>query len=138
MVSSKGIELHVDVAPDIGEVVADRDRLLQVLENLVGNAVKFTEKGGRITIGATPKNGEVQFRVEDTGAGIAEEALPFLFDRYREEKKTDRGGTGLGLPIVKGIVEAHGGHVWVESRLGEGTSVSFTIPLGTSAESNGA
>ena len=134
LVSSKGIELRVDIAPDVGKIVADRDRLFQALENLVGNAVKFTERDGRITIGAAPKNGEVLFRVEDTGAGIAKEALPFLFDRYSEEKKTEQAGTGLGLPIVKGIVDAHGGKVRVESRVGEGTSISFTIPRGTSDE----
>ena len=122
------IDLRADVAPDAGHVLADHDRLVQVLENLVGNAVRFTPHGGSITIGAKPRDGDVLFWVSDTGSGIDPAALPHLFDRDAEQRKVDRSGTGLGLPIVKGIVEAHRGRVWVESTIGKGTTVFFTLP----------
>lgn len=122
------LELQLDVARDLPEVWADRDRLLQVFENLIGNAIKFTASGGRIVAGAAPRNGEVLFWVTDTGPGIAAENLPRLFDRFWQAQKAGRCGAGLGLPIVKGIVEAHGGRIWVESTLGRGTTFFFTIP----------
>jgi PAS domain S-box-containing protein len=128
LAESGGLELRADVAPHTGHVCADRDRILQVLENLVGNAERFTSAGGHITIGATPRPDEVLFSVSDTGTGIEADALPYLFDRYSEKRKTDRQGTGLGLPIVKGIVEAHGGRVWVESIEGTGSTFFFTLP----------
>jgi signal transduction histidine kinase len=99
-----------------------------VLENLIGNAVKFTNAGGRITAGAAPRDGEVLFWVEDTGAGIAAEEMPHVFDRFWQAQKTRRGGAGLGLQIVKGIVEAHDGRIWVESKVGVGTTFYFTLP----------
>lgn len=128
LASSASLELRLDLAPDLPDVWADRDRLLQVLENLIGNALKFTAPGGRITVGAAPRDGEVLFRVADTGSGIAAEDLPHLFDRFWQARKTGRRGAGLGLPIVKGIVEAHGGRVWVESTPGRGSTFFFTIP----------
>jgi len=108
---------------------SDRERLLQVFENLIGNALKFTEPGGRITVGAAPRAGEVVFWVEDTGAGIASDQLPHLFDRFWQAHKTGRRGAGLGLPIVKGIVEAHGGRISVKSAPGRGSRFVFTIPV---------
>jgi signal transduction histidine kinase len=128
IVASASIELRLDAAPNVSDIKADRNRLLQVFENLVGNAVKFTESGGSITIGAAPKDHEVVFWVADTGAGIPGEDLPHVFDRFWQARKTRRGGAGLGLPIVKGIVEAHGGRIWVESTLGRGSTFFFTIP----------
>jgi signal transduction histidine kinase len=122
------------VERDIPEVWADLDRLLQVFENLVGNAVKFTEPGGRITVGAARRGDDVLFWVADTGAGIAAEDLPHLFDRFWQARKATRRGAGLGLPIVKGIVEAHGGRIWVESTLGRGSTFFFTIPTMPRAE----
>ncbi len=110
------------------DVWADRDRVLQVFENLIGNAVKFTKAGGRITAGAALRDGEVLFWVEDTGAGIAADEMPHVFDRFWQAQKTRRGGAGLGLQIVKGIVEAHGGRIWVESKVGVGTTFYFTLP----------
>lgn len=115
-------------ADDLPEIWADRDRLMQVFENLLGNAFKFTRSGGRVTVGASPGEGEVLFWVSDTGPGIAADDLPHLFDRFWQARKAGRTGAGLGLPIVKGIVEAHGGHIQVESAVGRGTRVSFTIP----------
>jgi CheY-like chemotaxis protein len=128
LASSRSLELRLDVAPELGEIFADRDRLVQVLENLVGNALKFTKSGGSLTVGAAPRNGELFFWVKDTGAGIASEDVPHLFDRFWQTRKAGQG-VGLGLPIVKGIVEAHGGRIWVESQVGAGTTFFFTLPL---------
>jgi PAS domain S-box-containing protein len=128
---SSRLALDVDVAPDVGSIVGDRNRLLQVFENLIGNAVKFTAAGGRITVSATVKGGEPLFAVADTGAGIAAENLPHVFDRFWQAATRQRRlGAGLGLPITRGIVEAHGGRIWVESTLGQGSTFFFTIPDG--------
>ena len=126
--SNASLNLHTDVVANVGDVDADPDRLGQVLENLVGNSERYTPKGGRITIGAKPQDNEVLFWVSDTGPGIEPDALPHLFDRFSEKRKVDQRGTGLGLPIVKGIVEAHGGRVWAESAIGEGSTFFFTLP----------
>jgi signal transduction histidine kinase len=128
LASSSALELRVEVDRDVPEVWGDRDRLLQVLENLLGNAIKFSEVGGSITVGATSRDNEVLFWVADTGGGIASEDLPRVFDRFWQATRAGRHGAGLGLPITKGIVEAHGGRIWVESTPGRGTTVSFTIP----------
>ncbi|MBW4050759.1 MAG: PAS domain S-box protein [Proteobacteria bacterium] len=128
LVSSTSLEVRLDVSPELTEIWADRDRLLQVFENLMGNAVKFTGAGGRITIGARPREEEVLFWVADTGFGISAEDLPHVFDRFWQARKAERRGAGLGLPIVKGVVEAHGGHVWVESAPGRGSTFYFTVP----------
>ena len=126
--SAASLELLSEVAPDLPEVWADRDRLTQIFENLIGNAAKFTDPGGRITAGARPGQTEVLFWVRDTGAGIAPENLAHVFDRFWQARRADRLGAGLGLPIVKGLVEAHGGRIWVESTPGRGTTFYFTIP----------
>ena len=122
------IELRLDVGTGVPEVWGDHDRLLQVFENLIGNALKFTAAGGRITVGAAVNGNEVVFWVKDSGCGIAPEALPHIFDRFWQATKGDRRGAGLGLPITKGIVDAHGGRVWVESTLGRGSTFFFSIP----------
>jgi PAS domain S-box-containing protein len=127
--SARSLEFRLDFAPGLPEVWADRDRLLQVLENLIGNAFKFTEPGGRVVVGATWQDGEVVFRVEDTGAGIAPQDQPRVFDRFWQAHNAQRHGAGLGLPIVRGIVEAHGGRVWLESLPGHGSTFFFTIPI---------
>jgi len=134
LAASASVQLRLEVARDLPEVRADRDRLLQALENLIGNAVKFTAPGGRITVGVAPRNGEVLFWVTDTGSGIAKDDLPHLFDRFWQAHKSSRRGAGLGLPIVKGIVEAHGGRIWVESTLGVGSTFFFTMPSAPHAE----
>jgi signal transduction histidine kinase len=110
-------------------VNADRERVLQIFSNLVGNAVKFTPPGGVITIGAELDGGAVCFHVSDTGSGIPPEHLPHLFDRFWQANRSDRRGIGLGLPIVKGLVQAHGGEIRVESELGRGTTFTFTVPV---------
>jgi PAS domain S-box-containing protein len=128
LASSASLELRLETAPELPDISADRDRLLQVFENLIGNAIKFTKPGGRITLGATARAGEVLFSVSDTGRGIASTHLPHVFDRFWQVPGTERRGIGFGLAIVKGIVEAHGGRVWVQSSPGEGSTFFFTIP----------
>jgi signal transduction histidine kinase len=134
LASSSSLALRVEVAPDVPDVPGDRDRLLQVFENLIGNAIKFTKTGGRITVGAASRNDEVVFWVADTGCGIASEDLSRVFDRFWQATKAGRQGAGLGLPITKGIVEAHGGRIWVESTAGSGSTFFFTIPRASAAQ----
>lgn len=132
LAAAAGLELLDDFAPGIPEVLADRARLLQVFENLLGNAVKFTPPGGRVTVGAAPGGEGILFWVADTGRGIAPADLPHVFDRYSRVAGTRRG-TGLGLSIVKGIVEAHGGRAWAESTPGRGSVFFFTLPAAAPA-----
>lgn len=115
--------------PEVPPIVADRDRVLQVLSNLVGNALKFTPEGGRVAILARRASGEVLISVADTGPGIPPEDLARIFEPYWQARRTARLGAGLGLTISKGIVEAHGGRIWVESRPGEGTTFTFALPI---------
>jgi PAS domain S-box-containing protein len=135
LASSSSLELRVELEGDIPDIWGDRDRLLQVFENLIGNAIKFTKPGGRITVGAASRDHQVIFRVADTGSGIAPENLPHVFDRFWQATRANRQGAGLGLPITKGIVEVHGGRIWVESTPNRGTTFSFTIPEATPEES---
>ncbi|KYF48015.1 hypothetical protein BE08_19910 [Sorangium cellulosum] len=111
------------------EVLCDRERVLQVFANLIGNAIKFTAEGGVITVRAEPRGDEVLFGVSDTGVGIHPDELPRVFDRFWQVAETARLGTGLGLTIAKGIVEALGGRIWAESQLGAGATFFFTLPL---------
>jgi len=129
LASSSGLALHVDVAPDTGEVWGSHERLCQVFENLIGNAIKFTEAGGRITVGAKSKGAEVLFWVTDSGHGISPENLRHVFDRFWQVvPRAGRVGAGLGLAITKGIVDAHHGQIWAESTVGRGSTFFFTIP----------
>jgi signal transduction histidine kinase len=112
-------------------VSADRERTLQVLSNLLGNAIKFTPEGGSIALRAEPADEFVQFSVSDTGPGIRAEDLAHIFERYWQATRTAALGTGLGLAIVKGIVEAHGGTIRVETRAGVGSTFHFTLPAPT-------
>ena len=128
LATSSSIELRVDVAKDVGEVWGEHDRLVQVFENLIGNAIKFTTAGGWITVGAASNDQEVVFWVADSGSGIEPSNLPHVFDQFWQATRGGRRGAGLGLPIAKGIVEAHGGHIWVESTLGRGSTFFFSIP----------
>lgn len=108
---------------------ADPDRVLQVLGNLAGNAVKFTPAGGCITLGLRVEDGFAVFSVADTGQGISPEQLPHVFEQFWQARRAGRQGTGLGLTIAHGIVDAHGGRVGVESTVGEGSTFWFTLPL---------
>jgi signal transduction histidine kinase len=127
LAAEKGIALTVDAAADVADVRADRARLLQVLSNLVGNALKFTPGGGSVTVGAAPGGDTVGFYVADTGPGVDPHDLPRLFERFWQGKRG--AGLGLGLAIAKGIVEAHGGRIWVDSSPGRGSTFYFTLPI---------
>jgi PAS domain S-box-containing protein len=129
LASSASVELRLDLPSELPEILGDRDRLFQVFENLIGNAARFTPSGGSITVGAAREGTAVRFWVRDTGSGIEIENQPHLFDRFWQAGSLNRGGAGLGLPIVRGIVEAHGGRVWVESAPGAGSAFLFEIPL---------
>ena len=128
LATSSSVDLRVDVAKDVGEVWGEHDRLVQVFENLIGNAIKFTTAGGWITVGAASNDQEIVFWVADSGSGIEPSNVPRIFDRFWQATRGDRRGAGLGLPIAKGIVEAHGGHIWVESTLDRGSTFFFSIP----------
>ena len=125
--AAASIELVLEATDDAGEVWADRDRLLQILENLIGNAIKFTDRG-RIALGAAARVGDVLFWVKDTGTGIAPADQSRVFERFWQAGDAKKRGAGLGLPIVKGLVEAHGGSIWLDSAPGRGTAMLFTIP----------
>ena len=96
-------------------ISCDHDRVIQLFSNVVGNAVKFTPEGGTVVLRAEPDDAMVRFSVADDGPGIALEELPYVFDRYYQARRRNRDGIGLGLSIARGIVEAHGGRIWVES-----------------------
>jgi PAS domain S-box-containing protein len=129
LAAAGSLELSVDVERGVPPVMADTGRVQQVLSNLIGNAVKFTPAGGTITMRAEPIGGEVRISVCDTGPGIPPDQLPHIFGRFWQAKAVDRRGIGLGLSIAKGIVEAHGGRIWVESQVGEGSRFYFTLPV---------
>ncbi|HSJ23670.1 MAG TPA: hybrid sensor histidine kinase/response regulator [Longimicrobiales bacterium] len=126
LASAKHIDLGTDLPDEDVVVHADRHRVLQVLSNLIGNAVKFTPDGGRITIRLTKTDGHARFEVSDTGVGIPAADLPRIFDRFWHAG--EGGGSGLGLAIAQGIVQAHGGDIRADSSDG-GTTFSFTLPL---------
>ncbi|MBX3465440.1 MAG: response regulator [Planctomycetes bacterium] len=132
----KSIELEVDAGSAAAvDVVCDQDRVLQVFNNVVDNAIKFSSAGQKITLRATPREQEVQFSVSDRGPGISPDRLAHVFDLYwqAEETPRERMGMGLGLAISKGIVEAHGGRIWAESQVGKGSTFFFTLPIAGSA-----
>jgi signal transduction histidine kinase len=125
---ASAIELTCNSEGELGNVDLDHERILQVLTNLVGNALKFTASGGHITIQARRLDDAVCFSVTDTGSGIPTELLEKIFDRYFQSEAGDRRGLGLGLFISKSIVEAHGGRIWATSTPGRGSTVFFTVP----------
>ena len=128
-----GVEVKVEVAANLPNLTADGDRLAQVFTNLVDNALKFTPRGGVISLSASVVNREMQVSVSDTGTGIPAEAQAHIFDRFYQadfsRKGGEKHGAGLGLAIAKEIVQAHGGKISVHSRLGEGTSFDVFLPL---------
>lgn len=125
------IALESTVPEGLPPVLADSARIQQVLSNLVGNAVKFTPRDGRITVCAEQIAGEIRFGVIDTGPGIPPEQVPHIFGQFWQASSSDRRGIGLGLAIAKGIVEAHKGTIWVESQVGLGSTFYFTLPTAT-------
>jgi signal transduction histidine kinase len=126
---AKAIRLTCEHDDGLSRVRADRDRVLQVLGNLIGNALKFTPEGGEIRVRVERDGARARFSVSDTGAGIAEEDLPHVFDRFWQARRGRDGGAGLGLAIVRGIIAAHGGEAGAESEVGKGSTFWFTLPV---------
>lgn len=128
----RGVELVLSAPSTLPKVLADPDRIGQVLSNLLSNALRHTPDGGRIVLTAVAMEGAVHFSIQDSGPGIAPEDLERVFDRfYRADKarSRDEGGSGLGLAISRSIVQSHGGHIWAESAPGQGATFHFTLPL---------
>jgi PAS domain S-box-containing protein len=129
LAAEKGVALAGEVADGLPQLDGDRERIMQVLANLLGNALKFTPSAGRATLRVARDGDAVRFAVRDTGPGIAAEHLPHVFDRFWKSRVANRQGAGLGLAIAKGIVEAHDGRISAESTPGEGSTFSFTLPV---------
>jgi signal transduction histidine kinase len=130
--ASKGVTLEAEPEDVCGYVACDRSRVMQVLSNLIGNAIKFTPAKGQICVSCKrtgPEGEKVQISVSDTGEGIAPEKIKTIFERFSQIHKQDRRGIGLGLYIAKMMVEEHPGRIWVESKLGEGSTFHFTLPF---------
>ncbi len=130
MAEVKRVKLKNQVASDLAWILADREALRRIFDNLLSNAIRHTGRDGEVKLDAKEMVDRVMFSVTDTGEGIAEAELPMLFNRFAQIKKETSGGTGLGLALVKRLVEAQGGQVAVSSQVGEGTTVTFTLPIG--------
>jgi len=131
LAEAKQQTIESQIESNLPEVAADGPRVGQVLSNLVSNAIKFSTEGAKIVVSVREQDNSIVVGVSDNGRGIAREHLSRVFDRYWQAEDTKHTGMGLGLSIAKGIVEAHGGKIWVDSELGKGSSVSFTLPLAT-------
>ena len=127
-----GITLTQTVDERLGDIVADERKVKQILLNLLSNAVKFTPEGGRVGLTATAADGAITIAVSDTGVGIAPEDQAAIFEEFRQVGRDDtrkQEGTGLGLTLAKKFVELHGGRIWVQSQVGQGSTFSFTLPV---------
>jgi two-component system sensor histidine kinase GlrK len=122
------VVIETEIQEGLPHIKIDCDRILQVLRNLIGNAVKFTPEGGRVRINALNSDQKVKVSITDTGSGISKENLVSIFEKYHQESSNKIKGTGLGLSIVKHIIDAHGGKVWVESTSENGSTFSFVLP----------
>jgi PAS domain S-box-containing protein len=127
-VEQRSIRLTVDIPQDLRSVNVDASRIVQVITNLLGNAIKFTNASGTVVVRAANGPSSVVVSVEDSGIGIEPEALTRIFDRFWQARPTPRRGSGLGLAIARGILEAHGGRIWVDSEVGRGSVFSFSLP----------
>ncbi len=136
--SQSGKYLALDIPPSLPTVQADRDRIRQVILNLISNAFKFTPAGGKITLSAQQDGANLVVTVSDTGAGMSQEQQERLFDPYYrvEDDRQRLSGLGLGLALSKTFVELHGGHIWLESVKGKGSTFSFSLPLVAAKEEN--
>jgi signal transduction histidine kinase/class 3 adenylate cyclase/DNA-binding NarL/FixJ family response regulator len=137
LIKGKSLTLINEIDPSISLVEADEERLYQIMHNLIGNAIKFTDKG-TIQVAAVEKPDVVQVCVKDTGIGIPEDKIEEVFKSFEQVDASvtrEHGGTGLGLTITKQLVELHGGKIWIESKVGQGTSVNFTLPKSTEDKS---
>jgi signal transduction histidine kinase len=127
-----GITLTQTVDERVGDIMADERKVKQILLNLLSNAVKFTPEGGQVGLTATASDGVITIAVRDTGIGIAPEDQAAIFEEFRQVGRDDtlkQEGTGLGLTLAKKFVELHGGRIWVESQVGQGSTFSFTLPI---------
>ncbi|MBC8086548.1 MAG: PAS domain-containing sensor histidine kinase, partial [Phycisphaerae bacterium] len=122
------VSIRIQLPEHLPPLAADPDRLTQLLSNLIGNSIKYTAAHGSVVITASQRDGKVAIQVTDNGTGIAPEELPLVFDRFWQSRRTNRSGAGLGLAIARGIVLAHGGEITIDSTLGEGTVVEFSLP----------
>jgi signal transduction histidine kinase len=131
LAKDKELDIQLELAPDLDKIEADRTRLTQILLNLMGNAVKFTEQGS-IILSLEERGGRLMASVQDTGIGIRQEDIPAIFEQFRQVDGSltrKAGGTGLGVPISRSLVELHGGEMWVESEPGVGSTFLFSIPV---------
>jgi signal transduction histidine kinase len=126
---TSGVSLAAEIAPSLPLVAFDSARILQVLANLLSNAIKFTPTNGRVVVRAERVGDDIQIAVSDTGVGVPPDQLEAVFERYVQVAKDDRRGVGLGLYISKCIVQGHGGKIWVESNLDQGSVFRFTLPV---------
>lgn len=124
----KGVHIRVDIKTNSDIILCDHDRLLEVLSNILGNAIKFSRASGLVRLKVSDQKDCYHFSVHDEGPGISSENMPHLFDRYWQAKETAHQGAGLGLAIAKGIILGHHGEIWAESKPGTGTIMHFTIP----------
>src|SRR5262245_58708357 len=127
-----GITLAHTVGKEVGDIVADERKMKQILLNLLSNAVKFTPEGGRVSLTATAAEGVVTIAVRDTGIGIGPEDRAAILEEFRQVGRDDareQEGTGLGLTLAKKFVELHGGRIWVQSHVGQGSTFTFTLPV---------
>jgi signal transduction histidine kinase len=125
------VTIEVDAPEDLPEIRVDEDRLMQVMGNLICNALRYTPEGGKVTLAAQAIDGHVDLQVQDTGEGIDPDELPYIFDRFHRADKsrhTESGESGLGLAIVKALVESHGGATSAESAPGQGTTIHLSFP----------
>ena len=132
LAEAKKISLETKISKDLPMIKVDFERILQALRNLIGNAVKFTPEGGRVSVSARPMNGGLETSVTDTGPGIPQDNLISIFEKFQQVDPTDSTGikgTGLGLAIVKHIISFHGGRIWAESKPGQGSTFIFVLPF---------
>jgi signal transduction histidine kinase len=134
--AARAIALHFDGAEGLPPLRVDAARIIQVLGNLVGNAIKFTPEGGRVSVTCVEARGSVELSVTDTGPGIPADQVSHIFGAFWQARDDDHRGIGLGLWIARSIVEAHGGSIGVESQEGRGTTFRFTLPLASIASAD--
>lgn len=124
-----GLALRVEISDEVAPILADRNRVIQILDNLLRNAIKYGPRGGEVSVEVHRRDGAVEFAVRDQGPGLDAEAQAHVFDRFWRAKEKSSSGSGLGLAIAQGLVQSHGGEISVESTFGQGARFYFTIPL---------
>ena len=129
LIDEKNIRIARESSGDIPKILADADRLTQVISNLIGNALKFSPQNGMVTVMSSHAGNEVIVAIRDEGPGIVAEHIPHIFDRYWQAKQSGKVGHGIGLSIVQAMVKAHGGRVWAESTFGSGSTFYFALPV---------